>query len=47
MSKSSANGRGYRDLQEHLRALDNAGQMITVDRPINKDRHLHPLVRWQ
>ena len=47
MSKSPANGRGYRDLQEHLQALDAAGQLLTIDRPINKDRHLHPLVRWQ
>ena len=39
--------RGYRDLPEHLAALDAAGLLITVDRPINKDTELHPLVRWQ
>lgn len=37
----------YTDLHEHLAALDRAGLLITVDRPINKDTELHPLVRWQ
>ena len=39
--------RAYPDLHEHLRALDKAGLLITVDRPINKDTEMHPLVRWQ
>jgi 4-hydroxy-3-polyprenylbenzoate decarboxylase len=39
--------RGYPDLHEHLTALDKAGLLITVTRPINKDTELHPLVRWQ
>ena len=39
--------RGYRDLHEHLQALDEAGLLITIDRPINKDTEMHPLVRWQ
>ncbi|HEY2336427.1 MAG TPA: UbiD family decarboxylase [Burkholderiales bacterium] len=39
--------RGYPDLHEHLRALERAGLLITVDRPINKDTEMHPLVRWQ
>ena len=39
--------RGYRDLHEHLAALDAAGLLVTVDREINKDTELHPLVRWQ
>jgi 4-hydroxy-3-polyprenylbenzoate decarboxylase len=39
--------RTYPDLHEHLRALDEAGLLITVDRPINKDTEMHPLVRWQ
>jgi len=46
-SKSAGAKRGYRDLHEHLEALDRAGLLITVDRPINKDTELHPLVRWQ
>lgn len=39
--------RGYPDLHDHLKALDDAGLLVTVDRPINKDTELHPLVRWQ
>ena len=40
-------GRGYRDLHEHLEALKQRGLLLTVDRPIDKDSELHPLVRWQ
>ncbi|MBI3918342.1 MAG: UbiD family decarboxylase [Betaproteobacteria bacterium] len=39
--------RGYPDLHEHLEALKNAGLLLTIDRPIDKDSVLHPLVRWQ
>ncbi len=39
--------RDYPDLHEHLAALDRAGMLITVDREINKDTEMHPLVRWQ
>src|SRR5207247_3446781 len=39
--------RGYADLHEHLAALKKAGLLITVERPINKDPEMHPLVRWQ
>ena len=39
--------RGYPDLHDHLKALDKAGLLITVTRPINKDTEMHPLVRWQ
>ncbi len=39
--------RNYRDLHEHLAELDRQGLLITVDRAINKDTELHPLVRWQ
>jgi 4-hydroxy-3-polyprenylbenzoate decarboxylase len=39
--------RSYPDLHEHIKALDEAGLLITVDRPINKDTEMHPLVRWQ
>jgi UbiD family decarboxylase len=39
--------RGYRDLQEHIKALDEAGLLYTIDREIDKDRIMHPLVRWQ
>ena len=37
----------YPDLHDHLEALKRAGLLITVERPINKDTELHPLVRWQ
>lgn len=48
MGDSSAPGsRGYRDLQQHMAALDEAGLLVRVDRPINKDAHMHALVRWQ
>src|SRR5215470_14572229 len=43
----AAVSRGYPDLHEHLEALDRAGLLVTVDRPINKDTEMHPLVRWQ
>jgi 4-hydroxy-3-polyprenylbenzoate decarboxylase len=39
--------RGYRDLHEHIEALREAGLLVVVDRLINKDTEMHPLVRWQ
>src|SRR5271165_1229112 len=39
--------RGYPDLRDHLRALDKAGLLVTVEREISKDTEMHPLVRWQ
>jgi UbiD family decarboxylase len=42
-----ATQRAYADLHDHLKALDKAGLLIIVDRPINKDTEMHPLVRWQ
>ena len=42
-----ARARTYPDLHDHIRALEKAGLLITVDRPINKDTEMHPLVRWQ
>src|ERR1041385_7111234 len=39
--------RGYPDLHEHLDALKARGLLRTVDRRIDKDAELHPLVRWQ
>src|SRR5690242_19213782 len=35
------------DLQEHLRRLEAEGLLVRVERPIDKDSELHPLVRWQ
>jgi UbiD family decarboxylase len=39
--------RAYADLHDHLKALEQAGLLVTVERPINKDTEMHPLVRWQ
>ena len=36
-----------RDFQQHLVDLEQAGLLVRVDRPINKDTELQPLVRWQ
>src|SRR5215813_8740973 len=35
------------DFQSHLADLESRGLLIRVDRPIDKDTELHPLVRWQ
>ena len=37
----------YRDLQDHLKALDKADLLWTIDEPVDKDAEMHPLVRWQ
>jgi len=42
-----SNKRSYPDLHEHLAALKKAGLLLTVDRAIDKDAEMHPLVRWQ
>src|SRR5882672_11269909 len=44
---ASGASRGYPDLHDHIEALRKAGLLIEVDRPINKDTEMHPLVRWQ
>lgn len=45
--ESKAKVRPRLDLQEHLADLEAAGLLIRIDRPINKDTELNPLVRWQ
>src|ERR1700683_531649 len=35
------------DFQEHLARLEAEGLLKRIERPINKDTELHPLVRWQ
>src|SRR6201986_1608357 len=45
-SKSSSSGPPL-DFQEHLARLEAAGLLVRVERAINKDTELHPLVRWQ
>lgn len=39
--------RGYYDLHEHIERLRDSGLLFTVERQINKDTEMHPLVRWQ
>lgn len=43
----SFGGRGYPDLHDHLRALEEADLLYRIDEPVNKDTELMPLVRWQ
>ncbi len=35
------------DFQEHLARLEAEGLLMRIERPINKETELHPLVRWQ
>ncbi len=44
MSKSKT---GYPDLHDHLDELKRRGLLQVIDRQIDKDSELHPLVRWQ
>ncbi|MGH7094869.1 MAG: hypothetical protein ACREFB_15215, partial [Stellaceae bacterium] len=39
--------RAYPDLHEHLATLRERGLLRTIDRAIDKDAEMHPLVRWQ
>ena len=45
--KEDQMGRGYNDLRDHLKKLEEKGLLVRVRREINKDTELHPLVRWQ
>jgi UbiD family decarboxylase len=42
-----SNDRLYPDLHDHIKKLEEAGLLITVDEPIDKDSEMHSLVRWQ
>src|SRR5437879_6799223 len=44
---TTRSGRGYPDLREHLEALDRAGLLVRVKRPMLAETEIHPLVRWQ
>jgi 4-hydroxy-3-polyprenylbenzoate decarboxylase len=37
----------YFDLHDHLKKLEASGYLRRIERVINKDTELHPLVRWQ
>ncbi len=45
--QQKADARPPMDFQEHLANLEAEGLLIRIDKPINKDTQLHPLVRWQ
>ena len=47
MVTPSYSQRSYNNLPEHIEALRQADLLIEVDREINKDTEMHPLVRWQ
>ncbi|MGY9001730.1 MAG: hypothetical protein ACKVIF_00920, partial [Rhodospirillales bacterium] len=38
---------GYRDLHAHIEELKKKNLLICVEREIDKDTEMHPLVRWQ
>ena len=38
---------GYPDLHHHILTLAERERLFVVDRPIDKDSEMHPLVRWQ
>src|SRR5260370_2731478 len=44
---SATESRPARDFQTHLADLESRGLLVRIDRPIDKDTELHPLVRWQ
>ncbi len=37
----------YQDFREYLTALESGGKLRRISEAIDKDRELHPLVRWQ
>ncbi len=37
----------YKDLREHIKALEEAGKLVRIPWQINKDTELHPFVRLQ
>ena len=43
----NTNGGTSMDFQTHLAKLEASGLLVRIDRPINKDTELHPLVRCQ
>src|SRR4051794_18948593 len=44
---ASTGARVRLDFQAHLAELEREGLLVRIDRPIDKDTELHPLVRWQ
>ena len=44
---TAASGGAPTDFQKHLALLEAQGLIVRVERPIDKNSELHPLVRWQ
>jgi UbiD family decarboxylase len=47
MSDNNGTKWGYPDLHAHIEELKKRGRLLVIDKPIDKDSELHPLVRWQ
>ena len=47
MDQPKENRPRYPDFQDHLENLEKHGLLRRIDRAINKNTELHPLVRWQ
>jgi 4-hydroxy-3-polyprenylbenzoate decarboxylase len=45
--EDQAVSRAPADFQEHLANIEAAGLLVRIEREVNKDTELHPLVRWQ
>jgi len=37
----------YRDFREYLKRLEEMGKLRTISAAVDKDREIHPLVKWQ
>ncbi len=37
----------YRDFREYLKRLEQIGKLRTISAAVDKDREIHPLVKWQ
>ncbi len=46
-AETAARARGYTDLHEHIEELRRQDLLVEIDREIDKDTEMHPLVRWQ
>src|ERR1700741_785912 len=44
---TASKSRAPADFQEHLANLEAAGLLVRIEREVDKDTELHPLVRWQ
>ena len=47
LADAQTEGLPYPDLHRHILELSKRGRLMVVDRPVNKDTEMHPLVRLQ